>query len=94
VTYTEEVTKEINTEGLEESATAVRSICLTLFPGDNRRTFRFSRTAYWVDSYPLETVLYALTEAKLKQKRTDRMTLEQVATFAETVMLRRSRQAA
>lgn len=45
----------------------------------------------WAD-YPLEVVLYALSETKDKVRRTPTMTDTQVFNFASTIMERRDRE--
>jgi hypothetical protein len=95
MTYTQEIPREVKlSEQTDRQATVIRNLCLELFP-DARHAFRFSRVAYWADSYPLETILYGVLEAKFKKMRTEAlmqgMEPEHIATFAENVMLRRSR---
>ena len=74
-------------DNLKEKAEALRVLCGTLF--GTAITPTAFRVTHWVECFPMEVILYALVEATLKQRRTEGMTYVQIASFAETVMLRR-----
>lgn len=78
-------------DSLEERAEALTVLCAALF-GNQHFCFSNCFVKRWAACFPMETILYALLETELKQKRTAGMTTEQLGKFAETIMLRKSRQ--
>lgn len=64
-------------------------VCEALFTGP---TMLESRIRYWLDVFTLDTILYALLEARHKLDRAPQMTAENIADFAEVVMKRKARQ--
>jgi len=69
---------------------SLSDVCTALFEG--RATLDPTIVGYWVKSYPMGVILYALLESEKKSERCPEMTTPQIVNFANVVMERRHRE--